>query len=227
MQGALDWMQLGTLEGKHVAMQGTGNVAGYMAGLLLDAGVSKVTAVDISEASVAALRQRFDDPRLELRVVTPGDDSIFETPCDVFAPNALGGVLNPDTIGRLRTKLVCGAANNQLLDDARDAIALRDRNIPIVPDFVANRMGIVQCANEQYGCLPSDPAILRHFDPTYPNSVFAVTQAVLQRAHVEGTTTAAAANALADEACQQVHPLWPQRGRDVVAALIEERWAER
>jgi len=227
MQGALAWMNQGSLEGKHVAMQGTGNVAGFMAGYLLEAGVARITAVDISEASVAALTQRWPDPRLQARCVAPSDLSIFATDCDVLAPNALGGVLNPETIPLLRAKLVCGAANNQLLDDTRDAMALRERGIPVVPDFVANRMGIVQCANEQYGCLPDDPAILRHFDSNWDDSVFAVTQAVLKRASDDGITTAAAANALADEASLQPHPLWPNRGKDIVTALLAERWADQ
>jgi glutamate dehydrogenase/leucine dehydrogenase len=90
----------------------------------------------------------------------------------VLAPNALGGVLNPGSIARLSTRIVCGAANNQLLDQQRDAVLLAGRGITYVPDFVANRMGIVNCANEQYGSIQGDPAISRHYDPAWDGSVY-------------------------------------------------------
>ena len=53
-------------------------------------------------------------------------------PCDILAPNALGGILNPETIARLRAKIVCGAANNRLLDQQRDA-PFCERGIAFVP----------------------------------------------------------------------------------------------
>ena len=87
-----------------------------------------------------------------------------------------------------------------------------------VPDFVANRMGIVNCANEQYGRLEHDPAIDRHYDREWDNAVYVITRRVLERATASGTTTSAAANALADEACQVPHPIWGHRGR----ALVDE-----
>ncbi len=219
MQGALEHCGLGTLVGKRIAMQGAGNVAGFMTGLLLEAGVAQIEVVDISPQRVNALRERYDDARLSMRCVDATDTSIFETACDIFAPNALGGVLNPNTIERLACKVVCGAANNQLLDDARDGEALRRRGIVFVPDFVANRMGIVKCANEQYGNLPSDPSILRHFDASWPESVHAVTRRVLAKSDESGLTATFAANQLADELSQRPHPLWPDRARQILAAL--------
>ena len=75
-------------------------------------------------------------------------------------------MLNPETIPTLRAPILCGAANNQLLDEARDGAALAERGITYVPDYVCNRMGIVNCANEQYGRVGPlgstvDPAINR------------------------------------------------------------------
>jgi glutamate dehydrogenase/leucine dehydrogenase len=207
------------VKGKTIAMQGAGNVAGFMIGYLLAEGVHRIDVVDISQERIEALSKRYPDQRLNARRVPPDDTTIFEAPCDIFAPNALGGVLNPDTIPQLRCKIVCGAANNQLLDDDRDGEALRDRGIVFVPDFVANRMGIVQCANEQYGNLPQDPAIIRHFDRDWAGSVHAVTLQVLAKADSSGTTATLAANQLADELSGQAHPLWPGRGRDILRAL--------
>jgi glutamate dehydrogenase/leucine dehydrogenase len=161
-----------------------------------------------------------------VRHVPLGDLSIAGEDCDLFAPNALGGVLNPDTIPKLRCQVVCGAANNQLADERRDDRALAAHGITYVPDFVANRMGIVSCANEQYGSLPEDPAILRHFGRDWENSVYLVTRRILERARHEGVTSTVAANELADALSLEPHPIFPHRGLAIARALARERWSE-
>ncbi len=226
MQAALEVAGLGTLAGKTVAMQGLGNVGAAMLGELLKSGVAQVVAADISPANVEAARQKFQDSRVALRVAERGDDGILATPCDVLAPNALGGVLNPTTIPKLAAKIVCGAANNQLLDIERDAKLLAERGVWFVPDFVANRMGIVNCANEQYGRLSEDPAILRHFDANAEGSVFQVTKLVLLRARASGQTPSAAANLLADELGQVAHPIWGHRTKHIIDDLVRTGWAD-
>ncbi|MEY4546553.1 MAG: hypothetical protein RL685_2748 [Pseudomonadota bacterium] len=225
MEGALDHLGLGALRGKVVAMQGVGNVGGFMLAELLARGVAKVIGADVSASAVRAIRERHPGDRVQVSLVAPGDQSILFEPCDVLAPNALGGILNVDTIGRLHTKLVCGAANNQLLDQQRDALLLQQRAISYVPDFVANRMGIVNCANEQYGSIPDDPAIMRHFDPSWENSVYRITRSVLERAERAGITSTEAANALADELAEQPHPIFPDRTSQIVTGLMASGWA--
>lgn len=219
MEGALAELGRGDLSGKRVVMQGAGNVATFMMEELLGRGAS-VLATDISQARLDEVRHRLADARLELRCVDPSDLAVFAEPCDVFAPNALGGVLNPDTIPRLQTGLVCGAANNQLLDEARDAALLEARGIVYVPDFLANRMGIVNCADEAFGRVPDDPAIQRHLGRDWDNAVYVVTRRVLARAREEGVGTAAAAIALADELAREQHPIWPGRGRAIARSLL-------
>jgi len=225
MEGALEHLGLGEIQGKVVAMQGVGNVGGYMLPLLLERGVAKVVAAEVSQEAVRTLAQRYPEDRVVLRAVAPTDREILAEPCDILAPNALGGILNPDSIPRLRARVVCGAANNQLLDSERDAELLARRGITYVPDFVANRMGIVNCANEQYGSILNDPAIARHFDRDWPGSVHRVTRAVLGRAAAAGTTSSAAANALADELAEQPHPIFPDRAAAIIRGLLEEGWA--
>lgn len=226
MQAALEVAGLGTLAGKTVAMQGLGNVGAAMLGELLKAGVGRVIAADISSVNVETARQRFQDARVTVRLAERGDDSILEVPCDVLAPNALGGVLSSATIPKLAAKIVCGAANNQLLDGERDAKLLAERGIWFVPDFVANRMGIVNCANEQYGRLSEDPAILRHFDANAEGSVFQVTKQVLMRARERGQTPSEAANLLADELGQVPHPIWGHRTKHIIDDLVLSGWAD-
>lgn len=225
MEAALDYVGLGSLEGKVIAMQGVGNVGSCMLPLLLERGVAKIVAAEVSEEAVRLLSHRYPGERVQLRVVALGDRQILAEPCDILAPNALGGILNPESIPRLRTKIVCGAANNQLLDQERDAVLLAKRSIVYVPDFVANRMGIVNCANEQYGSLDNDPAINRHYDRDWPGSIHRVTRAVLERAETSGVTSADAANALADELGEQPHPIFPERTAAIVRALLDQGWA--
>jgi glutamate dehydrogenase/leucine dehydrogenase len=227
MEAALDFHALGNLEGKTIAMQGAGNVSGFMIGELLARGVARIVASEISKERIAELEGSIRDARLSLRHVMPDDLSIFDEPADVLAPNGLGGVLNPDTIPRIRARLVCGAANNQLLDAERDDRALSARDISYVPDFLCNRMGIVNCANEQYGSILDDPAVQRHFSRDWESSIFVVTQRVLARARDEGLTTATAATLIADELARRPHPLWPERSRQIIEGLVSSGWHQQ
>jgi glutamate dehydrogenase/leucine dehydrogenase len=183
-------------------------------------------ATDTDPEACAALGARHDPVRVTVRAVAAGDTSVLAEACDVLVPNALGGVLNPDTIPTLRCRIVCGAANNQLLDDRRDDRALASRGIVYVPDFVANRMGIVNCANEQYGTLPDDPNIVRHFGRDWDNSIHRITRQILDDAQASGKTPTESANALADRLSLEPHPIFPNRGKDIVRALVHERWHE-
>ena len=224
MEGALDHLGLGTLDGKTIAMQGTGNVGAAMIGELLQRGVAGIVASELSADRRALLLQQFAGAPLTMVAAVPGDDSVLATPCDILAPNALGGILNPDTIPKVQARIVCGAANNQLLDDERDARALAGRGIVYVPDYLCNRMGIVNCANEQYGQVPNDPAIERHFGRDWDNSVYLITRRALELATAQGITTAAAANKLADDLALQPHPVWGHRTRAIVDGLIADEW---
>ncbi len=224
MEGALEHLGRGTLAGKKIAMQGTGNVAAAMIGELLARDVAGVVASEINPERQAELLQRFAGAPVEIRLAAPGDDSILAEPCDILAPNALGGILNPSTIPKIQAPIVCGAANNQLLHEVRDAAALHARGIVYIPDFLCNRMGIVSCANEQYGYVQDDPAIMRHFGRTWENSVHVITRRTLELAAREGITTAAAAIRLADELARQEHPIWGHRGRAIIDSLVREGW---
>jgi glutamate dehydrogenase/leucine dehydrogenase len=224
IEAALDHLGLGAIAGKRIAVHGAGNVGASLIGELVQRSAAQVIATDVDAARCAAVSARFAGANVAVRHVPLGDTSVLAEECDVVSPSALGGVLNPETIPRLRCRVVCGAANNQLLDEERDARALRERGITFVPDFVASRMGIVTCANEQYGSLPDDPAILRHFGRTWENAVYVVTHKVLEAAARDGITEAAAASALADELSLVPHPIFPHRTADLVQALVREHW---
>ena len=127
-----------SLRGRTVAMQGFGKVASRTAEHLL-AEDARVIAADVSEAARARAR--------EMGVQLAAPDDIYDAECDIFAPCALGGVINSETIGRLRCRIVAGGANNQLATDA-DGEELHRRGIIYAPDFLINAGGVINVAAE-------------------------------------------------------------------------------
>ena len=226
MEAALCWLGRGDLQGKTVATQGLGHVARSMIPLLFERGVRRIVGVDVDDGAVEAARRVEPGARLELRRVEPGDNSVLGRDCDVVSPNAVGATLNPDTIPHIRAALVCGGANNQLADPARDGPALAAHGAFYVPDFLANRMGIVNCANEQYGCMPDDPAIRSHLDPSTPHGIYQRSLEVYRRAEASGRTPAEEAEALAEALSDEPHPVWGDRGQLIIDALLDEGWAD-
>ncbi|WP_460039069.1 Leu/Phe/Val dehydrogenase [Thermaerobacter litoralis] len=130
------------LRGRRVAVQGCGKVGSKLVRRLVEAG-AEVTVTDVDPAKARAVARPYG-----LRVVDA--DAIYDEPCDVFAPCALGGVINDATIPRLRCRVVAGAANNQL-EAPRHAAALQDRQILYAPDYVINAGGLIQVADELDG----------------------------------------------------------------------------
>ncbi len=125
----------GSVRGKRVVVQGVGHVGMHLVRLLLEEGAS-VAVADVDEARARACG---------VEVIDAG--RVLEAPCDILAPCALGGVLTVESVARLQCAAVCGAANNQLLDDAA-ADALVERGIVYAPDFVVNAGGIINIAQE-------------------------------------------------------------------------------
>jgi glutamate dehydrogenase/leucine dehydrogenase len=226
MEAAVDHLKLGSLSGKTVVLQGGGNVGSSMIADLLERGVGNVGVFDVSEEQCRAVAERFRGAPVTTKVVAPGDMTAVETHCDILSPNALGAILNPKTIPRLSCKIVCGAANNQLEDEQRDGDAISARGVLYVPDFVANRMGIVNCANEEFGTLPEDPLIHRHFGRDWDNAVYVITKRILATAQERCISSTRAAEELADRLMQEPHPMFPGRGRAIISSLVATRWHE-
>jgi leucine dehydrogenase len=238
MEGAVDALGLGSsLKGLKVAIQGTGNVGFPLIKNLLDRDVASVVAADVTQERLdfvkASLVEQFGAEkaaRVELRLSSLGDNSILAEPCDILAPCGFGSILNEVTIPTLQCKIVCGAANNQLKDPFRGDEAIAAKGITYIPDFLANRMGIVNCANEAYGRVgrlgdhKDDPAIARHLERDWANAVFPVTKAVIAKAKADGVTTGAAANALSDEYAAQPHPIWGHRSQAIIDSLLRDSW---
>ncbi|MFL6041634.1 MAG: Glu/Leu/Phe/Val dehydrogenase family protein, partial [Gaiellales bacterium] len=108
-----------------------------------------------ARVSVADLYQDRIDPILALGAEQVPAESVHELECDVFSPCALGAVIGPETIDRLRCRVIAGAANNQLADDSMGD-QLAGRGILYAPDFAINAGGVINIAEELRG--PYDPA---------------------------------------------------------------------
>jgi len=131
-----------SMKGRRVGIQGVGKVGYHLAGILSKEGAEVV----VSDPSVDSLGRAVADFGVE----TSPPDQILELECDVLAPCALGGVLNEETIPRLKCRVVCGAANNQLAQ-VEDADALGDAGILYAPDFIVNAGGLISVADELIG----------------------------------------------------------------------------
>ncbi len=128
-----------SVQGKRVAIQGLGSVGTLLADLLFWAG-AKLILSDIDREKTAMLAAKYC-------AETCAPEKIMETSCDIFAPCAMGGILNPDSISKLKCVGVAGCANNQLLKDT-DAELLRRRGILYAPDFVINAGGLINVTFE-------------------------------------------------------------------------------
>lgn len=127
------------LKGKTVSVQGLGNVGWHLCHLLHEDGAELVVA-DIDRQQCARAADQFSATVVEA-------DTIYSAEADIFAPCAIGGILNETSIPLLKVSAVAGGANNQLATDA-DAQRLHDCGILYAPDFVANGGGIVNVATE-------------------------------------------------------------------------------
>jgi leucine dehydrogenase len=168
------------LNGRHVAVQGVGHVGGYVCQHLAKAG-ARLTIADVNQDTLKAVAATTG-----AKIVNPGE--IYDVAAAVFSPNALGAIVNPQTLPRIKAKVIAGGANNQLsTPDMGDN--LREKGILYAPDYVINGGGIINVAAEISG----------NYDPAWvEGKVQRLVQTlgeVLDQAQREGRAT----NRVADE----------------------------
>jgi len=131
------------LAGKTVAIQGCGHVGYFLAGELARVG-AKLVVTDVDAAKV---KRAVDDYGASM--VAP--EEIYSVAADIFAPCALGGVVNDQTLPQFKVELIVGGANNQLLEP-RHGDLLEQRGIVYAPDYAANAGGVINgCCREMLG----------------------------------------------------------------------------
>ncbi|HEX2268473.1 MAG TPA: amino acid dehydrogenase, partial [Pyrinomonadaceae bacterium] len=171
------------LAGRTIALQGCGNVGYHLASYLHGAGTHLVVS-DIDPEKVERVVKEF-----AASAVTP--EEIYQVEADIFAPCGLGGVLNDQTIAQLKTAIVTGGANNQLLEPRHgDELAARD--ILYTPDYAANAGGVINGCRDLLGWDAAQAAA--KVDEIY-NTVLNI----FQLAAAEGIPTYKAADRLAEQ----------------------------
>ena len=176
------------LEGRSVAVQGVGKVGHALCAELTRAG-ARVTAADTNVDNVARAVRDFG-------VSTVPPEDIHKLPVDVFAPCALGGVVNDDTISELECRIVAGAANNQLeRDELGDKLA--GLGILYAPDFVINAGGLINVEDELRG-YDRNRALKRVED------IYKQLQYIFALAREKNVSTAEAAREYAEERIRKV-----------------------
>jgi leucine dehydrogenase len=177
------------LAGRAVTLQGCGHVGYHLAKELHDAG-ARLIVTDTNRERLRRVVDEFDALALP-------PDEIYSAQADIFAPCALGGIINDQTIPQLKVEIVAGAANNQLLEP-RHGIALEERRILYAPDYVANAGGIINGCNELLG-----------WDASYTlnrvREIYDHLLTVFEMAKAEGIPTYEAADRLAEQHLQAAH----------------------
>ncbi|HVT40820.1 MAG TPA: Glu/Leu/Phe/Val dehydrogenase dimerization domain-containing protein [Gemmatimonadaceae bacterium] len=192
-----------SLAGRTVVVQGLGNVGNYLCKELHAAG-ARLIVTDIRQEKVEfAVR--------EYGAEATTDTGVYARKADIFAPCALGAILNDETIPRLQVEIVCGGANNQLLEPKRHGEELEKRNILYAPDFVANAGGVINVYSELAGW--TRERALRKAD-----EIFDTMLGIYHIARSQAIPTYEAADALAERRLAAVRgltrtrPQWPRKG---------------
>jgi valine dehydrogenase (NAD+) len=174
-----------SLTGRTVAVAGAGKVGSHLIGHLIDDGAD-VLVTDVDQAAVDRVLARF--PQVK---AVPDTAALVGTAHDVYAPCALGGALDAETVEVLPSRIVCGGANNQL---ATPEIADRlvERGILYAPDYLVNAGGVIQVEDERHGfSFPRAQA--------KASGIFDVALRVFEAADAQGVSPAVAADQLAEE----------------------------
>ncbi len=124
-----------SLEGRHIAVQGVGEVGYWVVKYARENG-AKVTIADINKKAIEKAAKEFP-----VTVVAP--DQIYDVDCDIFSPCALGGIINSETVKKFKCKVVAGSANNALATN-EDGIALFQRGVLYATDYIVNAGALIQ-----------------------------------------------------------------------------------
>ncbi len=131
-----------SLKGLKIALQGLGSVSYYLLEHLVADG-AEVIGCDIDQTVIDRATQKYG-----IETVRP--ESIYDVPCDIFSPSALGSSISADTLPRIKAKVVAGAANNQLATPEQ-GYELMQRGMTYAPDYAINAGGLMNIYHEQHG----------------------------------------------------------------------------
>lgn len=183
------------LAGLSAVVQGAGKIGAAVVRKLVDEGV-RVAVADLDETRAAEVSAATGATVLDAVEAT-------RTRCDVFVPCALGGVIDETIARSIPCRIICGAANNPLTDDAL-AEVLASRGVLYVPDFVANAGAVIEGIGASLMGLDDRSALIERIAET--------TREVLEEAHTQGATPLAVARGLAELRIAEAMPKWRRTG---------------
>lgn len=177
------------LAGKKILVQGIGNVGMHLVEHLTKEG-AKVYIYDITEERVKHAITHYN-----AEFVTA--DKMFDLDIDIYAPCALGATINDETLSRLKCKVICGAANNQLADEKIHGEMVTDKGILYAPDFVVNAGGIINVFYELEG-------YNRERAMAHAEKIYDTTWNIIQTAKTQNIPTYIAANRIAEQRIESI-----------------------
>lgn len=179
-----------SLSGKKILVQGAGNVGGYLVNHLVKEGANVMIA-DIYQDNI----KKVVDRNPSVTVVDAGD--VFAQQMDIYAPCALGATINDDSIARMKCRIIAGAANNQLANEAQHGQMLLEKGIIYAPDFLINAGGLINCYSELEG-YNRDRAM------DQAEHIYDTTMTVLNKSEEEGKPTYQIANQMAEDRINKI-----------------------
>lgn len=178
-----------SLSGKKVLVQGIGHVGEVLVSHLKNDDAI-VCINDINE-------ERLKEVSAKYNVEVVHADKMFDLDIDIYAPCALGATVNDETLSKLKCKIICGAANNQLANEKLHGEAVGKKGILYAPDFVVNAGGIINVYYELEG-------YNRERAMAHAEKIYETTSSIFQMAKKEGIPTYVAANRMAEQRIEAI-----------------------
>jgi leucine dehydrogenase len=176
--------------GRTIAIQGVGHVGFYLIKHLL-AAKAKIIATDIDVEAIKRVKEAYEG------VTFVPVNEIYDVNCDIFAPCALGGAINSNSIPRLNCKIVAGCANNVLQYEEADQNLLAMRNILYTPDFVISAGGLINVYSEING-------YNRKYALSQVAGIFDIVRKIFEISSKKGISSLKAANEIAESRIESI-----------------------
>ncbi|MGL4599549.1 MAG: Glu/Leu/Phe/Val dehydrogenase family protein, partial [Bacteroidia bacterium] len=175
---------------KKVVVQGVGHVGSYLVDHLVKEG-AKVWINDIYEDRIHAIKTK----HASVEVVS--GDALYDLDMDIYAPCALGGTLNDETLNRLKCSIICGAANNQLANESVHGEIIMKKGLIYAPDYVVNAGGLINVYSEVAG-------FGRDYANLQAENIYNTTLRIFELSKGGNIPTYLAANRLAEERIKSI-----------------------
>jgi len=174
-----------SLAGRSVAVQGAGGVGENLVRLLRDENV-QVYVSDINDDRLRQVAKKYGAQAVS-------NNNLLDLDFDIYAPCALGGILNTETIGKMKCAIIAGSANNQLAEEELHGQMLLEKGILYAPDYLINAGGMINCYSEL------SSAYSRKRTMQLAENIYAATRSVLKKSKEENIPTSKAAAIIAEK----------------------------